>query len=170
MRWVEDVEGQLDALSVDLDLIDALHTSRYWRIRQLHEEPIRPVALVLPKLIARRAGSRRRDTTSSNASTEQLLRVRVRGARGARAFRYAGPDLGRCHAPQLPDLGRGSVRRAAGLANPAACSAGAFLVLCPDRGRPRFSCGACPRRAVGRRVFRGRRALPEDGPRFRSER
>jgi hypothetical protein len=46
VRWVENVEGQLDALSLDLDLIDALHTSRYWRIRQLHEEPIRPVALV----------------------------------------------------------------------------------------------------------------------------
>ena len=44
--WVENVEGQLNALSLDLDLIDALHTSRYWRIRQLHEEPIRPVALV----------------------------------------------------------------------------------------------------------------------------
>jgi hypothetical protein len=46
VRWVEAVEAQLHALSLDLDLIDALHTSRYWRIRQLHEEPIRPVSLV----------------------------------------------------------------------------------------------------------------------------
>jgi len=46
VRWVETVENQLTASSLDLDLVDALHTGRYWRIRQLHEEPIRPVALV----------------------------------------------------------------------------------------------------------------------------
>jgi hypothetical protein len=46
VSWVENIELQLSALSFDDDLIDALHTERYWRIRQLHEEPIRPVALV----------------------------------------------------------------------------------------------------------------------------
>jgi hypothetical protein len=46
VSWVENIELQLSALSFDEDLIDALHTERYWRIRQLHEEPIRPVALV----------------------------------------------------------------------------------------------------------------------------
>jgi hypothetical protein len=44
--WVETVEDRLSALSFDLDLIEPLHTERYWRIRQLHEEPVRPVALV----------------------------------------------------------------------------------------------------------------------------
>jgi hypothetical protein len=55
VRWVETVENQLTVLSLDLDLVDALHTSRYWRIRQLHEEPIRPVALVQAE-IDRQAG------------------------------------------------------------------------------------------------------------------
>ena len=55
VRWVETVENQLTALSLDLDLVDALHTGRYWRIRQLHEEPIRPVALVQSE-IDRQAG------------------------------------------------------------------------------------------------------------------
>jgi len=44
--WTDDVESQLTSLSFDTDLVEALHTSRYWRIRQLHEEPIRPVPLV----------------------------------------------------------------------------------------------------------------------------
>lgn len=43
---VENIELQLAALSFDDELIGPLHTERYWRIRQLHEEPIRPVALV----------------------------------------------------------------------------------------------------------------------------
>lgn len=55
VRWVETVENQLIALSLDLDLVDALHTSRYWRIRQLHEEPVRPVAVVQAE-IDRNAG------------------------------------------------------------------------------------------------------------------
>lgn len=55
VRWVETVENQLTASSLDLDLVDALHTGRYWRIRQLHEEPIRPVALVQSE-IDRQAG------------------------------------------------------------------------------------------------------------------
>lgn len=44
--WTDDVESQLTSLSLDADLVEALHTSRYWRIRQLHEEPVRPVTLV----------------------------------------------------------------------------------------------------------------------------
>jgi hypothetical protein len=46
VSWVENLELQLAALSFDDELIGPLHTERYWRIRQLHEEPIRPVALV----------------------------------------------------------------------------------------------------------------------------
>jgi rRNA-processing protein FCF1 len=44
--WVAGVENQLHAVTLDFDVVEALHTSRYWRIRQLHEEPQRPVELV----------------------------------------------------------------------------------------------------------------------------
>ena len=74
VRWVETVQNQLTALSLDLDLVDALHTSRYWRIRQLHEEPIRPVALVQAEIDRQAGGSRRCDVSFSNAFTEQMLR------------------------------------------------------------------------------------------------
>ena len=44
--WLAGVENQLHAVTLDFDVVEALHTSRYWRIRQLHEEPQRPVELV----------------------------------------------------------------------------------------------------------------------------
>jgi hypothetical protein len=46
VTWVENIELQFAALSFDDDLIEPLHTERYWRIRQLHEGPVRPVAMV----------------------------------------------------------------------------------------------------------------------------
>jgi hypothetical protein len=46
VRWVEGVETHLQVLTFDFDLLDALQTGRYWRIRQLHEEPIWPTQLV----------------------------------------------------------------------------------------------------------------------------
>ena len=44
--WVENVEGQLHSLTLDFGVAEALHTGRYWRIRQLHEEPVRPYYMV----------------------------------------------------------------------------------------------------------------------------
>jgi len=44
--WLAGVENQLHAVTLDFDVVEALHTSRYRRIRQLHEEPQRPVELV----------------------------------------------------------------------------------------------------------------------------
>ena len=44
--WLAGVENQLQAVTLDFDVVEALHTSRYWRIVQLHEEPQRPVELV----------------------------------------------------------------------------------------------------------------------------
>jgi PIN domain len=44
--WLAGVENQFQAVTLDFDVVEALHTSRYWRIRQLHEEPQRPVELV----------------------------------------------------------------------------------------------------------------------------
>jgi hypothetical protein len=46
VRWVEGVETHLQVLTFDFDVLDALQTGRYWRIRQLHEEPIWPTQLV----------------------------------------------------------------------------------------------------------------------------
>ena len=46
MWWLAGVESQLQAVTFDFGVVDALHTSRYWRIHQLHEEPHRPVQLV----------------------------------------------------------------------------------------------------------------------------
>jgi hypothetical protein len=44
--WVEGLERALQSLSFDFDVVEALQTNRYWRIRQLHEEPVRPTQLV----------------------------------------------------------------------------------------------------------------------------
>lgn len=44
--WLAGVESQLHAVTLDFAVVEALRTSRYWRIRQLHEEPQRPVELV----------------------------------------------------------------------------------------------------------------------------
>jgi hypothetical protein len=46
VSWFENIELQLAALSFDDEPIKPLHTERYWRILQFHEEPIRPTALV----------------------------------------------------------------------------------------------------------------------------
>jgi hypothetical protein len=46
VQWVERVEGQLRSLAIDPDLSAALQNERYWRVRQLHEEPILPYQLV----------------------------------------------------------------------------------------------------------------------------
>ncbi len=45
VRWLEGVETHVQVLTFDFDVIDALQTGRYWRIRQLHEEPIWPTQL-----------------------------------------------------------------------------------------------------------------------------
>lgn len=44
--WVEGVETHLQVLTFDFDVLDALQTGRYWRIRQLHEEPVWPTQVV----------------------------------------------------------------------------------------------------------------------------
>src|SRR5206468_4308224 len=44
VRW--GVETHLQVLTFDFAVLDALQTGRYWRIRQLHEEPIWPTQLV----------------------------------------------------------------------------------------------------------------------------
>jgi rRNA-processing protein FCF1 len=46
VRWLEGVETHLQVLTFDFSVVDALQTGRYWRIRQLHEEPIWPTQLV----------------------------------------------------------------------------------------------------------------------------
>jgi rRNA-processing protein FCF1 len=46
VRWIEGLETHLQVLTFDFDVLDALQTGRYWRIRQLHEEPVWPTQLV----------------------------------------------------------------------------------------------------------------------------
>ncbi len=45
LTWVEATESQLHNISLDADLVSALHTPRYWRIRSLEVDP-RPFPLV----------------------------------------------------------------------------------------------------------------------------
>ena len=46
VRWAEEVETHLQVLTFDFDVLNALQTGRYRRIRQLHEEPVWPTQLV----------------------------------------------------------------------------------------------------------------------------
>jgi hypothetical protein len=45
LEWAEATESQLSGLTLDGDVITALQTPRYWRVRALHDDP-RPFRLV----------------------------------------------------------------------------------------------------------------------------
>jgi hypothetical protein len=85
--WVEGVETHLQVLTFDFDVLDALQTGRYWRIRQLHEA--RPERCRLrfssPSLI--NSASVR---TAARGSTPGLSRDDVNASRD-----YDGPILER---------------------------------------------------------------------------
>jgi rRNA-processing protein FCF1 len=46
VQWADRVEAQLRSLAIEQDLATVMHTERYWRVRQLHEEPVSPYQLV----------------------------------------------------------------------------------------------------------------------------